>query len=66
MPTVSFLPRILAILALATGLAMAEDAYVEGEVLVTFKPAVDAPGADAALARRSLGVAQRFSRISRQ
>ncbi|MEK7952651.1 S8 family serine peptidase [Luteolibacter soli] len=61
-----FLPRILAVLAIATGFAMAEDAYVEGEVLVTFKPTVDNTGADAALARRSLAVAQRFDRISRQ
>lgn len=65
LPTVPFLSRILAVLAIATGLAAAEDAYVEGEVLVTFKPTVDAPGADTALARRSLGVAQRFDRLSR-
>ncbi|HEY1120526.1 MAG TPA: S8 family serine peptidase, partial [Haloferula sp.] len=63
--TVPFLSRVLAVLAIATGLATAEDAYVEGEVLVTFKPTVDAPGADTALARRSLGVAQRFDRLSR-
>ena len=43
-------------------MAVAEDAWVEGEVLVTFKPAADA---DLALARRSLAVAQRFDRLSR-
>ena len=64
-PFVSPFLRVLATLALATGLAVAEDAYVEGEVLVTFKPTVDARGAEAALARRSLGMAQRFDRISR-
>ena len=58
--------RVLAALAIATGLAMAEDAYVEGEVLVTFKPTVDTRGAETALARRSLAVAQRFDRISRR
>ena len=65
LPTVPFLSRILAVLVIATSMAMAEDAYVEGEVLVTFKPTVDAPGAEAALARRSLGVTQRFDRLSR-
>jgi subtilisin family serine protease len=58
--------RVLAVLAIGTGMAMAEDAYVEGEVLVTFKPNVDTRGAEAALARRSLAVAQRFDRISRR
>jgi subtilisin family serine protease len=57
--------RVLAAAMLATGMAVAEDAYVEGEVLVTFKPTVNARGAEAALARRSLAVAQRFDRISR-
>ncbi|MCW1923291.1 S8 family serine peptidase [Luteolibacter arcticus] len=65
MPTVPVFSRVLAALAIATGLAMAEDAYVEGEVLVTFKPTVDARGAEGALARRSLAVAQRFERLSR-
>jgi subtilisin family serine protease len=64
-PFVSPLLRVLAVLSLAAGMAAAEDAYVEGEVLVTFKPTVDARGAEAALARRSLAVAQRFDRLSR-
>lgn len=59
------LSRVLSILTIATGMAVAEDAYVEGEVLVTFKPTVDARGADDALAKRSLAVAQRFDRLSR-
>ena len=62
---VLFPSRVLAVLAIASGLALAEDAYVEGEVLVTFKPTVDTRGAEAAMARRSLAVAQRFDRLSR-
>ena len=59
----------LALLGAATmvaSYARAEDAYVEGEVLVTFKPEVQEPRARAALKDRTLGLTNYFDRISKR
>jgi subtilisin family serine protease len=58
----------LALLAAAVlaSYARAEDAYVEGEVLVTFKPEVQEPRARAALKDRTLGLTSYFDRISKR
>ena len=44
--------------------AKAEDAYVEGEVLVTFKSGVATEAAKTALGKRSLDLTQKFDRLS--
>jgi subtilisin family serine protease len=57
--------HLLAALCLATATpALADDPYVEGEVLVTFKSGVTATKAAGALKGRSLGMTQRFQRLS--
>jgi subtilisin family serine protease len=43
-----------------------EDAYVEGEVLVTFKPALEEEGAKAALTRHSMRWTDHYDAISKQ
>ena len=56
----------LAALSLAAANARAADAYVEGEVLVTFKAGVGQARATATLKGRSLGMTQRFDRLSQR
>lgn len=56
----------LALLALGTGAAHAEDSFVEGEVLVTFKPEVGTEGAKTALKRRALSLDHKFERLSKR
>lgn len=59
--------RWLALAFLAfRGVSHAEDAYVEGEVLVTFKAGIAETGAKTALGRHSLGLTEHYDRISRQ
>ncbi|WP_052573429.1 S8 family serine peptidase [Haloferula sp. BvORR071] len=50
--------------ALLAGKAAAEDAYVEGEVLVTFKSGVATETAKTALGKRALGLTQKFDHLS--
>lgn len=45
---------------------MAAQEYVEGEVIVTFKPAVSLNGARQALGKRSLKLKEHFAELSRQ
>ncbi|QJE95546.1 S8 family serine peptidase [Luteolibacter luteus] len=56
----------LSLLALGIGATHAEDAYVEGEVLVTFKPEVGTEGAKTALKRRELSLERKFDRLSQR
>lgn len=56
----------LSLLAIGTGATHAEDAFVEGEVLVTFKPEVGTEGAKNALKRRSLSLDHKFERLSKR
>ncbi|HVJ46252.1 MAG TPA: S8 family serine peptidase, partial [Luteolibacter sp.] len=58
--------RFRVVIALAASLAVgsaAEDPFVEGEVLVTFRQDVPEETAKAAIGRRSLKLARRFERI---
>lgn len=52
--------------ALHTTPARAADDYVEGEVLITFKSGVATETAKAALGRKSLGLTQKFDRLSQR
>jgi subtilisin family serine protease len=56
----------LAALSLAASNSLAADAYVEGEVLVIFKSGVGQAQATATLKGRSLGMTQRFNRLSQR
>ena len=61
-----FAMRFRVVIALAASLAVgsaAEDPFVEGEVLVTFRQDVPEETAKAAIGRRSLKLARRFERI---
>lgn len=64
-PVSRVIVRMAAILLLS-GLALAEDARVEGEVLVVFKEGIEQADAAEVLSRRELSVAQRYPRISRR
>ncbi len=67
-PTMRFHPAPILALLLALPLASlkAEDSYVEGEVLVTFRQDVAEASATAALGRRSLRLAEKFDRLGAQ
>jgi subtilisin family serine protease len=58
----SFLVPVIAVAM--TALALAEDAYVEGEVLVTFKPGITTSSADERLGSHSLKFANKYDRLS--
>lgn len=59
-----FLPVLGLALFSATALAAERARYVEGEVIVTFKPATGLPAAEGALAGRALKMAKHFDFLS--
>lgn len=54
------------LLVLGTGVTRAEDAFVEGEAIVTFKPEVSSEGARTTLNRRALSLDRKFERLSKR
>ena len=64
-PATKMLPYVLLLLLLLfRGVVAAEDAHVEGEVLVTFKQNLATDGANAALAKHALRMAEHYDKIS--